>query len=68
MTFETFTRKGVKFIAIPAGNDIVICDQNGRNFGRYFDIKSFEAFAARNGGFNAITLGRATLSMQVSPV
>lgn len=66
--FETFTRNGIKFIAIPNERDsVAICDVEGNNYGSYLSRESFESFAERNGGFTAIRLGKVRLETRCLP-
>ena len=64
--FEIFKRGGIQFIAVPSDNGVSIIDQEGNNYGSYDSAESFEAFAARNGGFVAIRLGTAGLQIRVN--
>lgn len=66
--FETFTRGGIVFLAVFKENGSCdIMSQCGANFGAWRDgIKSFEDFAKRNGGFDAVALGKA--KAQIVPI
>jgi len=67
MTFQTIKRgKGdFTFLIVPRdAGQVAICDSEGFNYGSYFDFKSFEDYAERNGGFEACRLGKAQVLIQ----
>ena len=62
--FETWKEKGVKFIAIRCGPAAVhVMDENGNNYGSYFDIDNFKRFKRDNP--DRVLLGKAELTMRV---
>lgn len=61
--FETFSRGGIKFLAVETGSGVMVCDDGGNNYGAYFDRQSFEDFCKRNGGFVACRLGTCRVSV-----
>ena len=67
MIFSTFKRNGIQFLLIPNGPNCNICDSDGNNYGTYQDLASFESFAERNGGFEAIRLGKVQVAFIIAP-
>lgn len=61
--FHPFKRDGVKYLAVPLGNNCMICDDAGNNYGSYFDQASFEKMAERDGGFEKLKLGKCVVSI-----
>lgn len=60
--FYTFKRAGLTFLLIPNGANCSICDSEGNNYGSYFDLKSFDAMAEKQGGVEALKIGRVNIS------
>jgi hypothetical protein len=45
--FHAFKRNGVSFLAFKDGNgNVSVIDEQGRNYGSYYNLKSFEGFLA----------------------
>ena len=60
--FHTFKRGGVQFLMIPNGENASICDTEGNNYGSYLSIESFDKFAAMDGGYDRLILGKVVVS------
>jgi hypothetical protein len=62
--FYTFKRDGIEFLMIPQGHSCVICDSDGTSYGAYYDQKSFEFMAKKEGGFDKLKLGVCRVQLE----
>ena len=60
--FQTFTRSGLKFLAIPAdGGNITIIDENGDAWGTWMSMQSFDQYHYQG---NTSPIGKCYLSVR----
>ena len=59
-TFQTIRRQGVKLLVLPMDrNQIALSDDEGNNYGSYYDVASFDKFLAQAAdGIKSLALGK----------
>lgn len=65
--FKTFTRQGVKFLAVPQGRNVMICDESANNYGAYQSIESFDKLASES-GVDRLMLGQIQVEFNCLPM
>lgn len=45
--FETFRIGSVRYLAFPAPGGVMVCDDDGNNYGAYYSVESFRAWVSK---------------------
>lgn len=62
-SFYTWKRNNLRFLGVPADNGIRVIDENGINYGGYFDVKSFNEYYDND---KVIALGKCDLRLAIT--
>jgi len=65
--FEAFIYKDRKYLSFPTQGGIHVIDDEGHNFGSYFNRSSFRKMIEKHGVSSQI-VGKAALTFQVRPM